>query len=98
QTAQFAEHRTEGRPVRLLVVESGDYFAQGMALGGLHEPGALQDRYLVHDLRLQRHYLANPDAVDVGGNRLEFAAVLRRRVRLHVVPDDIRWTARQEDH
>ena len=53
---------------------------------------------LVHDLGLQRHVLADLDAGDVRGDRLELAADLGRGVRLHVVAVDVRRPAAQPDH
>ena len=55
------------------------------------------DRELVGNLRVSRQVFADVDAGDVGLDRPELAAILRRGVRLHVVGFHVRRAARQPD-
>ena len=59
---------------------------------------AAEDRELVGDLRLHRHQLADFHARHVGANGIELAAVLDRRLRLHVVHVEVRRAAAQVNH
>ncbi len=95
----FRHHRAERRPAAGRLPLEGP---AGEALKSVVARVAVRhradERAAIHHLRELRQMLGDLDAGDIGRDRLELAAKLRRRVHLQVENVLMRRPARQENH
>src|SRR6185312_4478916 len=89
--SQLAYHRADRRPVR--TQEARIKLRRGVPF--LLELHVADDGELVGDPGVERQHLGNADAGHHGVDRLEFAAIFDRGIRLRVVEVDVRRAAVQ---